>query len=109
MTLLERSSARVFRGSRETNQEKLYVDTYHGTTLKRVWTETACDYKFVGVCAGSSGSLGLFSTRFALAWTNQVSKTWEEVASVDVVGESVVIRRYEGGNISLKAGMESSR
>lgn len=39
----------------------------------------------------------------------QVSKAWEEVASVDVVGESIVIGRYMGGNISLKATVPSSR
>eukprot|EP00903_Cladosiphon_okamuranus_P017946 g16513.t1 len=38
-----------------------------------------------------------------------VSKRWEELASVDVIDESIVIRRYEGGNISLKAAVESSR
>lgn len=31
------------------------------------------------------------------------------MASVDVVGDSIVIRRYEGGNISLKAAVASSR
>lgn len=31
------------------------------------------------------------------------------MASVDVVGESIVIRLYEGGNISLKATLAASR
>lgn len=43
------------------------------------------------------------------AWANQVSKRWEELSSVDVVDESIVIRRYEGGNISLNAAVASSR
>lgn len=38
-----------------------------------------------------------------------MSKAWEEVASVSVVGESVVIGRYLGGNISLKAALAPRR
>lgn len=38
-----------------------------------------------------------------------MSKTWEEVASVNVVGESIVIGRYQGGNISLKAALAPRR
>lgn len=38
-----------------------------------------------------------------------MSKRWEELAIVDVVDASIVIRRYEGGNISLKAAVPSSR
>lgn len=41
--------------------------------------------------------------------TGQVSKAWEEVASVSVVGESIVIGRYQGGNISLKAALAPRR
>lgn len=41
--------------------------------------------------------------------TGQVSKAWEEVASVNVVGESIVIGRYQGGNISLKAALAPRR
>ncbi|CAM9140186.1 unnamed protein product [Hapterophycus canaliculatus] len=41
--------------------------------------------------------------------SQMVTKTWEEVASVTVKGESIVITRYEGGDISLKASVASSR
>lgn len=41
--------------------------------------------------------------------TVQVSKAWEEVSSVKVVGESIVIGRYMGGDISLKAAAVSRR
>lgn len=44
-----------------------------------------------------------------LCFLNQVSKPWEEVASVDSVGESIVIGRYKGGNVSLKAASPSRR
>ncbi len=38
-----------------------------------------------------------------------MNEAWEDVVSVDVVGDTVVIRRYEGGNLSLKAAVASSR
>ena len=49
------------------------------------------------------------------SWTSpplprtQVSKKWIEVASVVVVGDRIVVRRYEGGNLSLTAAQPSTR
>ena len=38
-----------------------------------------------------------------------MSKKWIEVASVDVVDDRIVVRRYQGGNLSLTAAQPSTR
>lgn len=38
-----------------------------------------------------------------------MSKKWEEVARVDLVDNGIVIRRYEGGDITLRTSTEASR
>eukprot|EP00752_Nemacystus_decipiens_P006311 g5691.t1 len=55
------------------------------------------------------GSAGVVGKTDAAKAMQIVSKRWEELASVDVVDDSIVIRRYEGGNILLKAAIASSR
>lgn len=72
----------------------------------------SCYFPFLSrVIDGHSFVLSRALTRFCGFGlrTVQVSKAWEEVASVDIVGESIVIGRYMGGNITLKAAVASRR
>ncbi|CAM9455743.1 unnamed protein product [Ectocarpus sp. 4 AP-2014] len=55
------------------------------------------------------GSAKMLERSGAAKPLQMVSKPWEEVARVDAVGESIVIGRYNGGDISLKAAIGSRR
>lgn len=56
---------------------------------------------------GCASVVDTFASR--VLGTDKVSKAWEELASVNVVGESIVIGRYQGGDISLKAALATRR
>ncbi|CAN0206390.1 unnamed protein product [Scytosiphon promiscuus] len=55
------------------------------------------------------GSAKMLQKSGAAKPLQMISKAWDEVASVATVGESIVIGRYKGGNISLKAASASRR
>ena len=39
----------------------------------------------------------------------QITKTWEEISGVYIEQDTIVIKCYEGGNLSLRPKQESSR